>query len=106
MDTIDVAYIKNGSVVNVLAFKSSATDEELNQFTENLGADSFKRLAYNEIVRDGAIMIPEKPAPESGIEYVWNQENKTWEFPKLEFPAPVLSGEALEQELASELNQN
>ena len=106
MDTIEVAFLKNDLVINVLVFKSSAPDTELNQFKENLNADSFKRLADNEIVRDGVIFIPAKPDPISGIEWVWSQENKTWDFPKFEYPAPVLSGEALERELESELDQN
>ena len=106
MDTVEVAYIKNGLVTNVLVFKSSAPDEELNQFKENLDADSFKRLAYNEIAKDGVISIPEKPAPVSGIEYVWVQESKTWGLPFNEFPAPVLSGEALAAELEREQAQN
>ena len=106
MDTIEVAYIKNDLVVNVLVFKSSALDEELNQFKENLDADSFKRLAYNEVVKDGVISIPEKPAPVSGVEYVWVQESKTWGLPFNEFPTPALSGEALAAELERELNQN
>lgn len=106
MDTVEVAYIKNGSVENVLIFASSVSDEELNQFKTNLEADSFKRLAYNEVVIDGAITIPVKPEPVSGVEYVWVQESKAWGLPALDFPAPVLTGEALERELESELNQN
>jgi hypothetical protein len=43
MDTIEVAFLKNDLVINVLVFKSSAPDTELNQFKENLNADSFKR---------------------------------------------------------------
>ena len=106
MDTIEVAFIKNGSVINVLVFKSSVPEEELNTFKTNLEADSFKRLAYNEIVKDGAISIPEKPAPVSGVEYEWIQESKAWGLPQLNFDVPVLSGEALRQKLESELNQN
>jgi hypothetical protein len=106
MDTVEVAYIKNSSVINVLVFKSDASDEELEQFKVTLEADSFKRLAYNEIVKDGVISIPEKPAPISGVEYVWVQESKTWGLPALPFDEPVLTGDALEQARESELNQN
>jgi hypothetical protein len=106
MDSVEVAYIKNNAIVNVLLFKASAPDEELEQFKISLEADSFVRLAYNESVKDGVISICEKPAPVSGIEYVWVQESKTWELPFGEFPTPVLSGEALAAELERELNQN
>ena len=106
MDTIEVAYIKNDLVINVLVFKSSALDEELEQFKVNFDADSFKRLAYNEVVKDGAITIPEKPAPVGGVEYVWVQESKTWGLPSITFTTPVLSGEALAAELEREQAQN
>ena len=106
MDTVEVAYIKNGLAANVLVFKSSVLDEELEQFKVSLEADSFKRLAYNEVVKDGVISIPQKPAPVSGIEHVWLQESKTWGLPFIEFPAPALSGEALAAELEREQAQN
>lgn len=80
MDTINVAILKNGSVISSLVFGPQNTDEEIQQFAEIAGGDSFLKLEYNQVVVDNTIVTLEQPSPD----WTWSEEIKNWVSPPQE----------------------
>jgi hypothetical protein len=83
MDTINVAILKNGTVINCLVFGTHQDDAEIQTFAEIVGGDSFQKLEFNQIVVDGAVVTLEKPSADS----VWSTAVGNWVSPTLFEPS-------------------
>jgi hypothetical protein len=77
MDTINVAILKNNSVIKVLVFGPNNSDAEIQTFAENEGGDSFKKLGEFEIVVNGQIVTSESPSED----FIWNTATRSWILP-------------------------
>lgn len=74
----NVAFLKDGLVIQSIAYRKEGLDSELEGFKSELGADSFVRYEFDEVVDEaGNVSKIQKPFPS----WIWSDLNRSFQPP-------------------------